>query len=58
MPPSLACRNAHANLFEHHALWLASRRPIWSDMTPVNIPVQDWMLPSDVTNVLSTDPTT
>ena len=30
----------YADVFEHPPPWLASRRPIWSDMTPVNTVTQ------------------
>jgi len=47
----------HANVLEHSAPWLASRRPIWSDMTPVDISEQrreKGILASVINNVLVT----
>jgi len=51
---------SYADVFEHSPPQLTSRRPIWSDMTPVDISEQwqkDLLSASVVNNVLITDPT-
>ena len=50
----------HADVFQHPHPQLASRRPIWSDMTPVNTITQwreDWSSASVVDHTIVTDPT-
>jgi len=50
---------SYADVFEHLPPRLTSRRPSWSDMTPVDISEQwreDWSSASVVNNVLVTDP--
>ena len=49
----------NAHVFEHLPAWLASWRPIWSDMAPVNTTTQcreDWSLASVVSHSIVTDP--
>ena len=50
----------HADVFEHPPPRLASRRPIWSDMTSVDTITQwreDWSSASVVNHTIVTDPT-
>ena len=50
----------HADVFEHPPPRLASRRPIWSDMTSVDTTTQwreDWSSSSVVNHTIVTDPT-
>ena len=50
----------HADVFEHPPPQLASRRPIWSDMTSVDTITQrreDWSSASVVNHTIVTDPT-
>ena len=50
----------HADAFQHPHPQLASRRPIWSDITSVNTATQwgeDWSSASVVNHVIVTDPT-
>ena len=50
----------YADVFEHPPPRLASRRPIWSDMTSVDTITQwreDWSLASVVNHTTVTDPT-
>jgi len=50
----------YADVFEHPPPRLASRRPIWSDMTPVDTITQwreDWSSASVVNHTIVTDPT-
>jgi len=50
----------HADVFEHPPPWLASRRPIWSDMSSVDTITQwreDWSSASVVNHTIVTDPT-
>jgi len=75
-PPSLCCKAAtdnmlqiieahpnwpeYADVFEHPPPWLASRRPIWSDMTCVDTITQwreDWSSAFVVHHTIVTDPT-
>ena len=52
--------SVHADVFEHPSHWLVSRRPIWSDMTPVDISAQwreDWLSASVVNHTTVTDRT-
>jgi len=49
----------HADDFEHPPPWLASRRPIWSDMAPVYTTTQwreDWSSASVLNHSIVTDP--
>jgi len=49
----------YADIFEHSRPRLASRRPIWSDMTSVNTITQwreDWSLASVVSHTIVADP--
>jgi len=50
----------HAGIFEHPPLQLASRHPVWSDMTSVDTVTQwreDWSSASVVNHTIVTDPT-
>jgi len=50
----------YVDVFDHPPPPLTSRRPIWSDMTPVDTTAQwreDWQSASVVNNAIVTDPT-
>jgi len=50
----------YADVFEHPPPWLASRRPIWPDMTFVDTIMQwreDWSSASVLNHTIVTDPT-
>ena len=54
---SFTSSHVHADVFEHPPPWLASRRPIWSDMTSVDTITQwreDWSSASVVNHTIVT----